>query len=156
MCVRAMDSQLRGRAVGFDRPQADNDNQFRMPTFLRRNTHLVRWALLVAFSLGLSANCLATTQMSEAEMACCATMAAGCGGAMGQEHSCCRTESPRIDQQLAAGPRLVAPPAPELIAFGALDLNVDAMCPRAFQNQPETSPPIAAQPSYLIFSVFRI
>lgn len=127
-----------------------------MPTFLRRNTHLVRWALLVAFSLGLSANCLATTGMSEAEMACCATMAAGCGGAMGQEHSCCRTESPRVDQQLAAAPRLVAPAAPELIAFDALDLHADAFYQRALPNQPETSPPIAAPPPYLIFSVFRI
>ena len=124
-----------------------------MLTFLRRNTHLVRWALLVAFSLGLSANCLATTEMSEAEMACCAKMAAGCGGAMGQAHSCCRTESPRVDQQLSAGPRLVAPPGPELIAF---ELHADAIYQRALPNQPETSPPIAAPPPYLIFSVFRI
>jgi hypothetical protein len=33
---------------------------------------------------------------------------------------------------------------------------VDAMHPRAFLNHPETSPPIAAPPPYLIFSVFRI
>jgi hypothetical protein len=127
-----------------------------MPTFLRRNTHLIRWALLVAFSLGLSANCLATTKMSEAEMACCAKMAAGCGGAMGQVHTCCRTESPRLDQQLAAAPRLVAPPAPELIAFGVLDLHADAFYLHALPNQSEASPPIAAPPPYLIFSVFRI
>jgi hypothetical protein len=127
-----------------------------MPTFLRRNTHLVRWALLVAFSLGLSANCLATTEMSEAEMACCAKMAADCGVAMGQHHSCCRTESPRLDQQLAAaGPRLVAP-APELIAFLISGPDADDISPGVLSNEPEASPPIAARPAYLTLSVFRV
>jgi hypothetical protein len=94
--------------------------------------------------------------MSEAEMACCASMVADCGSSMGQNHSCCRTESPRLDQQPpAAGPRLIAP-SPDLIAFLIFDLHADVIYPRAFPNQPETSPPIAARPVYLTLSVFRI
>ena len=127
-----------------------------MRRFLRQHTKLVGSVMLSLFVLFLSVTCIAQEGMTEAEMACCAKMAAGCGGAVGQAHSCCRTESPRVDQQLAAGPRLMAPPAPESIAFGALDLHADAFYRHALPNQSEASPPIAAPPPYLIFSVFRI
>ena len=127
-----------------------------MRRFLRQQTKCVGRLLLAIFVVVLSVTCLAQEGMTEAQMACCASMVAGCGGAMGQDHSCCRTESPRLDQQLAAaGPRLVAP-TPELIAFLIFGLDADAIVPGAFSNEQEVSPPIAARPAYLTLSVFRV
>ena len=127
-----------------------------MRRFVRQHTRCVGSALLAIFVVVLSVTCLAQKEMTEAQMACCASMVAGCGGAMGQDHTCCPTESPRLDQQLAAaGPRLVAP-APELIAVIISGLDADAMAPGVFANEPETSPPIAARPAYLTLSVFRV
>lgn len=127
-----------------------------MRRFLRQHTRCVGSALLAIFVVVLSVTCLAQKEMTEAQMACCAAMVAGCGGAMGQDHTCCPTESPRLDQQLAAaGPRLVAP-AYELIAVVVFDLNLDAIARGVFSSEPETSPPIAARPAYLTLSVFRV
>ena len=127
-----------------------------MPRFLRQHTKRVSSVLLSLFVVVLSATCLAQEEMTEAQMACCASMVGDCGAAMGQDHSCCRTESPRLDQQLAAaGPRLVAP-APELIAVIVFDLDADAIAPGVFSNEPEASPPLAARPAYLTLSVFRV
>jgi len=127
-----------------------------MRRFLRQHTRCVGSALLAIFVVVLSVTCLAQKEMTEAQMACCAAMVAGCGGAMGQDHTCCPTESPRLDQQLAAaGPRLVAP-ASELIAVVVFDLNLDAIARGVSSSEPETSPPIAARPAYLTLSVFRV
>jgi hypothetical protein len=127
-----------------------------MRRFLRQHTRCVGSVLLAIFVVVLSVTCLAQKEMTEAQMACCAAMVAGCGGAMGQDHTCCPTESPRLDQQLAApGPRLVAP-ASELIAVVVFDLNLDAIARGVFSSEPETSPPIAARPAYLTLSVFRV
>jgi len=127
-----------------------------MRRFLRQHTRCVGSALLAIFVVVLSVTCLAQEEMTEAQMACCASMVGDCGAAMGQDHSCCRTESPRLDQQLpASGPRLVAP-APELIAFLISGLDADAISPGVVSNEPEISPPIAARPTYLTLSVFRV
>jgi len=127
-----------------------------MRRFLRQHTRCVGAALLAIFVVVLSVTCLAQKEMTEAQMACCAAMVAGCGGAMGQDHSCCPTESPRLDQQLpASGPHLVVP-APELIAFLISGQDADAISPGVFSNEPEASPPIAARPAYLTLSVFRV
>ena len=127
-----------------------------MRRFLRQPTRCVGSALLAIFVVVLSVTCLAQKEMTEAQMACCASMVAGCGGAMGPEHTCCPTESPRLDQQVAAsGPRLVAP-APELIAVIDFDLDADTIARDVFSSEPEVSPPIAARPAYLTLSVFRV
>ena len=126
-----------------------------MRRFLRQHTKPVGSVLLSVFILVLSVTCLAQQQMTEAQMACCASIAADCGASMGQEHTCCPTESPRLDQQpAAAGPRLVAP-APELIAFLMFGLDA-AISPGVFSNEPEVSPPLAARPAYLTLSVLRV
>ena len=127
-----------------------------MRRFLRHHTRCVGSALLAIFVVVLSVTCLAQEEMTEAQMACCASMVGDCGRAMGQDHGCCPTESPRLDQQLAAtGPRLVAP-APELIAIVDFDLGADAIAPGVLSSEPEISPPIAARPAYLTLSVFRV
>jgi hypothetical protein len=127
-----------------------------MRRFLRQQTRCVGSVLLAIFVVVLSVTCVAQEEMTEAQMACCAAMVAGCGTSVGQHHSCCRTESPRLDQQLpASGPRLVAP-APEPIAFLISGLDADAISPGVVSNEPEVSPPIAARPAYLTLSVFRV
>jgi hypothetical protein len=127
-----------------------------MRRFLRQHTRCVGSVLLAIFVVALSVTCLAQEEMTEAQMACCTAMVAGCGGSMGQDHTCCQTESPRLDQQLpASGPHLVAP-APELIAFLTSGLDADAISPGVFSNEPEASPPIATRPAYLTLSVFRV
>lgn len=75
---------------------------------VKRVSRPIAWALMVAFAVVLSANCLAGAEMTEAQMACCATMGSECGH-RAQEKSCCSTESPRLDQLTTAAKSITIP-----------------------------------------------
>jgi hypothetical protein len=79
---------------------------------IRRTTQPVTWALTLAFTVVLVANCAAGRQMTQAEKDCCAAMGYDCHRGP-EQHDCCSTESPRIDQLATAKVvSLAAPVAP--------------------------------------------
>ena len=126
-----------------------------MPMFLRRKTHFVRWALLVTFALGLSANCLATAGMPEAEMACCKTITHGCGP-QANAHSCCKDEPPRV-AQLAAAHRITLAVPHVTVVVMAIDIPIVTTLTRATdpaRDRHGSHPP--SSPPYLLDSLLRI
>jgi hypothetical protein len=77
-----------------------------------RASRPIIWALMVAFAVALSADCLAGAEMTEAQMACCATMGSECGH-RAQDKTCCSTESQPVDQVTAV--KRVTTPLPDAV-----------------------------------------
>jgi hypothetical protein len=125
---------------------------------LRRRTRLIGSALLGVFVVVFSVTCMARAEMTDAQKACCAAMAAGCGAAMAQEHGCCPTESPRFDQQLSASTRVVVPiPPVTTIVFGFLETGASPHADGRTIEASDSSPPRApGVPPYLLISTLRI
>src|SRR5436309_11071792 len=74
---------------------------------VRSRSRAIAAVLASVIVLALSATCLAESEATAADQACCAAMPAGCGAAMAQSHQCCRTAQSRLDPQTAAVSRLV-------------------------------------------------
>lgn len=77
-----------------------------------RGSWPITWALIVAFAVALSADCLTGAEMTEAQMACCATMGSECGH-RAQDKTCCSTESQPVDQVTAV--KRVTTPLPDAV-----------------------------------------
>ena len=125
---------------------------------VRRQTRLIGSALLSIFVVVLSVTCMADAGMTDAEMACCASLTANCGVAMGQDHGCCQTEAPRFDPQLAASSRAQAPiPQPTIVAVLAFALPTELRSTSIVLDGANGSPPAArGVPTYLLISSLRI
>lgn len=129
-----------------------------MHRFVRRQTRTIGAALVLVLVGTLSATCVLQAEMSTAEMACCATMSADCGSAMGQDHQCCRTTSVRTDPLFGAATRLeLAAPAPTPVAvLAATSHESGSLSVPPSTQLSDASPPGATHPTYLVLSVFRI
>jgi len=77
---------------------------------VKRTSRPLAWALMTAFAVALSANCVTGAEMTEAQKACCATMGSECGHRAQEENSCCPTESQPVDQFTAAKGMTMPPP----------------------------------------------
>lgn len=80
-----------------------------MRKLLRRLFRPVGWALTVAFAVALSADCVASEEMTEAQKACCAAMGHDCGR-MPQAQDCCSHQTPQIQKFSATKPITLVPP----------------------------------------------
>ena len=128
-----------------------------MRQLLRQHINSVAVMCLSMFVVVLSATCIAGAEMPAAQQACCAGMTGGCGAAMAQDHGCCRATSPRLDQQLAAAPRLTLEP-PVVIAIAHLQAVLQGTNVPESSTSPhpsDLSPPRTA-PTHLTLSVFRV
>ena len=129
-----------------------------MRQFVRRYSRSVAMLCVSAFVVVLSVNCIAQTQMSASDAACCAAMASGCGAAMSRDHQCCRTSSSRLDPQLTAHQRhvLQEPARIAIAVVGAVSVGADIAAGVPPSRASQSSPPPTTASAYLILSVFRV
>jgi hypothetical protein len=130
----------------------------RMCRTLRRRSCTIAWTLLLAFVAVLSATCIATAETSPAQHACCESMAADCGTSMAQEHTCCPTETVRLDQQTVAADRvgLSAPGPISVTMLAALPMSAGVSSTPG-DSTPELRPPLRGGPApHLRRSILRI
>jgi hypothetical protein len=106
------------------------------------------WTLLLAFVVVLTATCIATADAAPAQDACCASMAADCGTSMAQEHTCCPTESVRLDQQTVAGLRIsIAAPDRTSATMLAVMPVAAGIIATAGYRAPDLPPPLRGGPA---------
>lgn len=80
----------------------------RMHQLPQRVRRPVTWALIVAFAVVFSANCIPAAEMTEAQKMCCAMMGSECG-AHALDKSCCSGAERQRDDQLTAVKRITTP-----------------------------------------------
>lgn len=120
-----------------------------------RATRLITWALMVAFVVALSANCVTAADMTPAQKACCAAMGHDCGR-VAKDHSCCKTESQQVEQFSAA--KRVTVPLPVAVV-GPLAVLPDTLTSplivlhERFEGSSASPPGV---PRYLLVSSLRI
>ena len=125
-----------------------------MRRFRAKSMRIVSATIAAAMTMLLSVNCVAA-EMTPAEMACCAAMPHNCGG-MAQEHECCLTEAPRVDQASSVPRVAIAPPVLTVIATIPVDLVVPSVLNPHGSASHVTSAKPPGLPTYLALSSLRI
>lgn len=122
-----------------------------MRKLLGRTFRPIVWALTVAFAVALSADCVASAEVTEAQRACCAAMGHDCAPS-DQSADCCVSET-HSDLQLAtAKTSLVAPVAVVSLLAGIPQL-VQVSYDRAVQR---VDPRLRDTPAYFLGSAFLV
>ena len=126
-----------------------------MRTRFRQHTRPAGWVLLSTFVAVLSATCITNAKMTQAEKACCASMAGECGAAMSQAHRCCQNETSRPDQLLVTSRVSIA--TPDLLSRVAIlspPIHLATFRPVAAFDRTVARPP--GVPTYVLVSSFRV
>ena len=121
---------------------------------MKRANRPITWALTVAFAVMLSANCVTGAEMTEAQMACCATMGSECGH-RAQDDSCCSAESQRVDQLTVT--KSITMPLPDAARHLAVFVEIpqQSLVDRGHHFDGFTPKPPGV-PRYLLLSTFLI
>lgn len=111
-------------------------------------------ALAVIMAILVSMNCFAA-EMTSAEKACCVAMSHDCGR-LAQQHECCRSEAPRVDQSSAVSRISIAAPVATVIGQIATDLVPHSLL-RVHRDASSASPVRPpGLPTYLLVSSLRL
>lgn len=127
-----------------------------MRRLITHDRRLLSGVLVAAFTLVLFADCASAAEATAVEMACCAAMGKACGS-HSNTHSCCTTETPRLDQSPAVRQITVASP---VSVASSLTIELPRMPSTARNNAAVLdhhggSPPRSVPP-YVLNSLFRV
>ena len=126
-----------------------------MRKLLRRTFRPIGWALTVVLAVALSADCVASAEMTEAQKACCAAMGHDCGR-MAQAQDCCSHEAPEIEKFSAVKPSPLSPPVALVAPVVYLPGVSHSGRISSFRALISVAQKLPGVPTYLSNSTFRI
>jgi hypothetical protein len=117
-------------------------------------TKLVGWAVTLAMTVVLSANCFAAAGKTPEQRACCAAMHHDCGG-VAIERGCCSGEAKKLSGLTPAALKAAAAP-PAVVLIAVLDAPEPAMLTANVRALATLSLEPPGAPPYLLASALRI
>jgi hypothetical protein len=121
----------------------------------RRTTQPITWPLTLAFTVALVVNCAAGREMTQAEKDCCAAMRYDCHRGT-EQHDCCSTESPRMDQVVTAKTVSLTPPVAAVSLLVAVPYTPVGFPARHAGFAARSSTRLNHVPKYLLVSTLLI